>query len=84
MLNRHLVVPDSFCLQEKSGRKFLKDCFKSYSAKGLVQVLAVFTWGLAPSLIFEGNSMDAATEANRNSKYKVLCTEMRIYSESGT
>lgn len=49
-----------------------------------MQVLAVFTWGLAPCLIFEGNSMDAVTEANRNSKYKVLRTEMKIYSESGT
>lgn len=51
-------------MQEKSGRKFLEDCFKSYSAQGLVQILAVFTWGLTPSLIFEGNSMDPVTEAN--------------------
>lgn len=50
----------------------------------LVQVLAVFTWGFAPPLICGGNSMGAVTEANRSTMDKILCTDMEIYSESGT
>lgn len=59
-----------------------QDCLKSYSAQGLVEVLAVFTWGLAPPLISEGHSMGAVSEADRSSMDKALCTEMEIYSES--
>lgn len=43
----------------------------------------MFTWGLAPPLMSEGNSVGAVTEADGSSMDKALCTEMEIYSESG-
>lgn len=40
--------------------------------------------GLLLFLVFEGSSVGAVTEADRNYIYKVLCAEINIYSESGT
>lgn len=84
MPSRPLVAPGSFVFARKIRQKIPKNGFESYSAQGLVQILAVFSWSLAPFLLFEGSSMDGVIDTNRNSSYKVWCTEMNIYLESGT
>lgn len=84
MPSRLLVAPGSFVFERKIRQKIPKNGFESYSVQGLVQILAVFSWNLAPFLPFEGSSMDAVIDANKNSGYKVFCTEMNVYLESGT